>query len=207
MKPSTPITGNVNKHNNNNNNDDNNNDDNNKTLTWDRVYAAYKKINSGSWGNGVSNRISKGAAEGYTEEEVRKAQELINKVYGGSTLAAAKTALGFDTGGYTGDWSGSYGKLAMLHKKELVLKEGDTDNFLASMELLERILSIIDLQSANAQLGGMLSSPSYGNHATETIVEQNVHIEASFPGVSDRNELQEAFTNLINQASQYATRK
>ena len=95
----------------------------------------------------------------------------------------------------------------MLHKKELVLKEGDTDNFLASMELLERILSIIDLQSANAQLGGMLSSPSYGNHATETIVEQNVHIEASFPGVSDRNELQEAFTNLINQASQYANRK
>ena len=114
---------------------------------------------------------------------------------------------GFDTGGYTGDWSGSYGKLAMLHKKELILKEGDTENFLASMELLERILSIIDLQSANAQLGGMLSSPSYGNHATETIVEQNVHIEASFPGVSDRNELQEAFTNLINQASQYANRK
>ena len=114
---------------------------------------------------------------------------------------------GFDTGGYTGDWSGSYGKLAMLHKKELILKEGDTENFLASMELLERILSIIDLQSANAQLGGMLSSPSYGNHATETIVEQNVHIEASFPGISDRNELQEAFTNLINQASQYANRK
>ena len=205
-----------NSNNNNNNNNDNNNKDNDnkddnkeeeKTLTWDRVYAAYKKINSGAWGNGMSRRISNGAAEGYTEEEVRKAQELINKVYGGSTLAAAKSALGFDTGGYTGDWSGSYGKLAMLHKKELVLKEGDTENFLASMELLERILSIIDLQSANAQLGGMLSSPSYGSHATETIVEQNVHIEASFPGISDRNELQEAFTNLINQASQYANRK
>ena len=208
---------NPNNNNNNNNNDNNNNNNNNEnndnnnenktTMTWDRVYAAYKKINAGSWGNGLSKRISNGAAEGYTEEEVRKAQELINKVYGGSTLAAAKSALGFDTGGYTGDWAGSYGKLAMLHKKELVLKEGDTENFLASMELLERILSIIDLQSANAQLGGTLSSPSYGNHATETIVEQNVHIEASFPGVSDRNELQEAFTNLINQASQYANRK
>ena len=207
-----PNNNNNNDNNNNNNNNENNdnnneNNDNKTTMTWDRVYAAYKKINSGSWGNGLSKRISNGAAEGYTEEEVRKAQELINKVYGGSTLAAAKSALGFDTGGYTGDWAGSYGKLAMLHKKELVLKEGDTENFLASMELLERILSIIDLQSANAQLGGALSSPSYGNHATETIVEQNVHIEASFPGISDRNELQEAFTNLINQASQYANRK
>ena len=175
--------------------------------TWEKVYGAYRRINNGAWGNGLNNRISAGQAEGYTEEEIRKAQQLINKVYGGMSLSAAKTALGFDTGGYTGDWAGSYGKLAMLHKKELVLKEGDTENFLASMELLERILSIIDLQSANAQLGGMLSSPSYGNHATETTVEQNVHIEASFPGVSDRNELQEAFTNLINQASQYANRK
>lgn len=205
--PNNNNNNNDNNNNNNNNENNDNNNDNKTTMTWDRVYAAYKKINSGSWGNGLSKRISNGAAEGYTEEEVRKAQELINKVYGGSTLAAAKSALGFDTGGYTGDWAGSYGKLAMLHKKELVLKEGDTENFLASMELLERILSIIDLQSANAQLGGALSSPSYGNHATETIVEQNVHIEASFPGVSDRNELQEAFTNLINQASQYANRK
>jgi hypothetical protein len=30
------------------------------------------------------------------------AQQLVNKVYGGMSLSAAKTALGFDTGGYTG---------------------------------------------------------------------------------------------------------
>jgi hypothetical protein len=28
---------------------------------------------SGAWGNGVKNRISKGIAEGFTEDEVRKA--------------------------------------------------------------------------------------------------------------------------------------
>jgi hypothetical protein len=44
-----------------------------------------------------------------------------------------------DTGGYTGRW-GAYGKLAMLHEKELVLNKNDTENFLASMEILERIL-------------------------------------------------------------------
>jgi hypothetical protein len=52
--------------------------------------------------------------------------------------------VGYDTGGYTGEW-GSYGKMAMLHEKELILNSHDTDNFLASMEVLHRILEIIDL--------------------------------------------------------------
>ena len=111
----------------------------------------------------------------------------------------------FKSGGYTGAW-GSYGKLALLDEKELILNKGDTSNFLASMEVLERILSIIDLHSANAQLSGVLSAPGF-NHMNERSIEQNVHIEASFPGVQDRNEIEEAFNNLINQASQYANRK
>ena len=41
----------------------------------------------------------------------------------------------------------------------------------------------------------------------ESVIEQSVHIEASFPGVSERSEIEEAFNNLINQASQYANRK
>jgi hypothetical protein len=38
-------------------------------------------------------------------------------------------------------------------------------------------------------------------------LEQNVKIEASFPGVTDRNEIEEAFNNLVNKASQYANRR
>ena len=60
--------------------------------------------------------------------------------------------------------------------------------------LLEHILEMIDLQAASAQLGGMLTSPGYAEAQTETI-EQNVHIEASFPAVQDRNEIEEAFNN------------
>ena len=111
----------------------------------------------------------------------------------------------FDTGGYTGAW-GSYGKLAMLHEKELVLNKQDTENLLMSVEVLNSILEAIDLQSASAQIGGLLSSPAYMGDAAQTI-EQNVKIEASFPGVQDRNEIEEAFNNLINKASQYANRK
>lgn len=109
-----------------------------------------------------------------------------------------------DTGGYTGQW-GSYGKLAMLHEKELVLNAQDTANFLSSMEVLERILQIIDLQATSSQIGGMLYSPSVKD--SSSVIEQSVHIEASFPAVQDRNEIEEAFNNLINKASQYANRK
>ena len=113
---------------------------------------------------------------------------------------------GFDTGGYTGNWGGSYGKLALLHKKELILKEGDTANFLEGMSILDKIVSAIDLYSMNSQLGGILSSPSLGR-VNDNMLEQQVHIEASFPAVQDRNEIEEAFNNLINRASQYANRK
>ena len=112
---------------------------------------------------------------------------------------------GFDTGGYTGEW-GSYGKLAVLHEKELVLNKQQTENMLNAMDLLDHILQMIDLQSASAQLGGILSSPHFSNMNTSAL-EQQVHIEASFPGVQDRNEIEEAFNNLINKASQYAHRK
>ena len=75
------------------------------------------------------------------------------------------------------------------------------------MEVLERILEIIDLQAINAQLGGALATPSIHNGNTTQTIEQSVHIEASFPGVQDRLEIEEAFNTLINKASQYANRK
>jgi hypothetical protein len=52
--------------------------------------------------------------------------------------------VGYDTGGYTGEW-GSYGKMAMLHEKELILNARDTENFLSSIELLDNIVKTIDL--------------------------------------------------------------
>ena len=114
--------------------------------------------------------------------------------------------LQFASGGYTGSWAGSYGKLAFLHQKELILNQHDTENFLASIEILEHILQMIDLQATSAQLGGILTTPKF-SHYNDGILEQNVHIEASFPGVTDHNEVELAMTNLINTASQYANRK
>ena len=113
---------------------------------------------------------------------------------------------GFASGGYTGEW-GPGGKLAMLHQKELILKEGDTENFLASLEVLRDIVKVIDLHAMNAQLGGLLNSPQYHDYeGTREVLEQQVHIEASFPNVSDRHEIEEALTTLVNKASQFTGR-
>ena len=73
------------------------------------------------------------------------------------------------------------------------------------MQILERILQVIDLQSASSQIGGILAAPRFNMNNTDTL-EQNVHIEASFPGITEHNELEQAFNNLVNQAAQYANR-
>jgi hypothetical protein len=164
------------------------------------------------WGTGKTRRNNL-EAKGFDPDEI---QNLVNntnpnggweKRYGITDLSQYAFSK-FDTGGYTGSWAGSYGKLAMLHQKELVLNEGDTANFLAGMEFLDKIVSMIDLYSANAQLGGVLSSPSFSSYGSANeVLEQNVHIEASFPGVSDRHEIEEALNTLVNRASQFAGRK
>ena len=136
---------------------------------------------------------TKGGATGYVDY----------KTY--NTLKQKGFLGSFDTGGYTGDW-GQGGKLAMLHEKELILNADDTTNFLASLEVLREIVNTINLHSLSAQLGGLLSSPGYINTNNSQMLEQQVHIEASFPGVTERSEIEEAFNNLINRASQYINR-
>ena len=113
---------------------------------------------------------------------------------------------GLSTGGYTGDWAGPMGKLAFLHQKEIVLNKDDTANLLAAVDMLRTILHTLDVHSMSAQLGGILSTPGFHMGDSGTL-EQNVKIEASFPNVQDHNEIEEAFNNLINKASQYANRK
>lgn len=107
------------------------------------------------------------------------------------------------TGGYTGSW-GPDARWALLHEKELVLNKYDTENMLNMVNTLRDI----DWRAKIAELWPAIEEkfimPAL-NQAEELL--QEVHIEASFPGISDRNELEEAFHNLINTASQYANRK
>ena len=113
--------------------------------------------------------------------------------------------LGLDTGGYTGQW-GPEGRLALLHQKELVLNDSDTSNFLAATGILRDISKLIDLESIANRLTGV-SNIWTGSLGGANTLEQMVQIEAHFPNATDRNEIEEAFSNLLNTASQYANRK
>ena len=116
----------------------------------------------------------------------------------------------FDTGGYTGQW-GDEGKVAMLHEKELVLNKADTQNILNAVSIVRNLTA--GLASLQNSLIGKINSPI--NNAINqtgkesTTLDQNVHIEAVFPNVSNSNEIENAFNDLVNLASQRAmsTRK
>ena len=113
---------------------------------------------------------------------------------------------GYATGGYTGMW-GPEGRLAWVHEKELMLNPDDTVNFLTATNVLRDIVDIIDLNALRNQLSIMPYLPGAYTQGIGETVEQMVQIEAHFPGVTDRNEIEEAFNNLVNTASQYANRK
>ena len=111
-----------------------------------------------------------------------------------------------DTGMYTGEWDGGSirhnGRLAWLHQKELVLNAHDTENFLDAMNIVRQLDNLTSWM-ANGLGDLFMPKVSMENGA----LEQNVHIDASFPNVTDHNEIEEAFGNLVNLASQYANRK
>lgn len=109
----------------------------------------------------------------------------------------------YDTGGYTGEW-GQDGKLAVLHQKELVLNASDTANMLDIVNVVRDIVQQIDAQALYSR-GRRFDLPRIETRA-ETL-EQNVHIEANFPNATSHQEIEQAFDNLINLASQYANKK
>ena len=117
---------------------------------------------------------------------------------------------GYQTGGYTGTWNGPEGKIGLLHQKELILNKDDTKNFLSAISIVRNLDNI--LQSLNSsmidRLLGLLKNiediPGGFSTNNELIIEQKVQIEANFPNVEDSSQIEEAFTNLVNYASQHA---
>ena len=121
----------------------------------------------------------------------------------------------FDTGGYTGDWKSSDGRLAFLHKKELVLNAKDTENMLKMLDISRSMTSV--MSSVSNKIKDMIYQIDKANYIRNmnsrtqlqdisNQLEQKVHIEATFPNVSQSHEIEDAFNNLINIAAQRAYR-
>ena len=74
-------------------------------------------------------------------------------------------------------------------------------------DLINTLLQYLDLQARQASYGfGNIMSGTYTSSTGDTI-QQEVHIDANFPSVTNSSEIEEAFENLVNKAAQYANRK
>lgn len=116
-----------------------------------------------------------------------------------------KKVIAFASGGYTGEWNNSNGKLALLHQKELVLNESDTQNLLDTISILKTIDTSLNtgIISKMQDIGNQLIKEDYN----DTVIEQQVHIEASFPNVNSKRQIEEAFSDLVNLAAQRAMKQ
>ena len=110
----------------------------------------------------------------------------------------------YQSGGYTGDWAGTGGQLAMLHKKELVLNASDTKNLLGAMDILRSITDNLGASLFNtiSSISAHGASPAWANASGDSL-QQDVHITAEFPNVTNSHEIEDALNNLVNHASQY----
>jgi hypothetical protein len=112
--------------------------------------------------------------------------------------------VGYATGGYTGDWTGQDGRLAMLHQKEMVLNAEDTRNMLDAVKIIRDITNSMNMTLLSRLVN---ISANGGINTTSEPLEQNVHIEANFPNVTSQNEIENAINNLVNMASQRISTK
>jgi hypothetical protein len=119
------------------------------------------------------------------------------------------------TGGYTGNWTGTSGRLALLHEKELVLNADDTKNFLSAVNTIRTLSSSVggSIQDAVLKavantalsLGSIKANGAMGNIANNNSSTDNVfNITAEFPNANSVDDIREAILSLPNIASQYA---
>lgn len=90
----------------------------------------------------------------------------------------------------------------MLHQKELVLNRKDTANMLNAVEVLRGITDNIGADLLGRMAG--MTAGGFNSAVGGNALEQNVHIEATFPGVKSSIEIQDALNNLVNMAAQRA---
>lgn len=124
----------------------------------------------------------------------------------------------FASGGYTGTWGDENGRLAVLHKKELILNEKDTDNMLDAVSTLNRMSAIngsVDAAIAESIKGMLLSlaGTSMPNYLSSigggtSIGGDTFYIDKlEFPNANSVDEIREAILTLPNIASQFVGRK
>ncbi|MCI7444701.1 MAG: hypothetical protein MSA89_16760 [Clostridium sp.] len=134
-----------------------------------------------------------------------KKDKILKSFYASKLYPGLIFAKGYDTGGYTGDWGTSDGKVALLHEKELVLNKKDTANILDSVNIVRDMNNQINRNIRYASFAQQVAAQIKGQLQNE--LKQNVEIQATFPSVTNSSEIEDAFNNLVNAAAQYVNSK
>ena len=88
----------------------------------------------------------------------------------------------------------------------MVLNQEDTENLLNTISVLRSVMSSLSGTMA-ARLGDIRSGFANAMGGSGDGIEQNVHIDATFPNVDSKREIEEAFNDLVNLAAQRAMRR
>ena len=107
-------------------------------------------------------------------------------------------------GGYTGNKGlrGIDSIPSMLAPGEYVLNADDTTKILSAVQLLHGLSSGALTAAANAIAKLANGSIPQTNQSEQIPVQQDVHIEATFPNVSVASEIEDALNNLVNETVQ-----
>lgn len=89
---------------------------------------------------------------------------------------------------------------------EFVLNPDDTKNILSAVKTMREVVRM-KMSGLDNALGSKANEVVKKTVVNKDIqqVDQQVHIDATFPNVSVAKEIEEAFSNLVNQAVQYAS--
>ncbi len=93
-----------------------------------------------------------------------------------------------------------------MHQKELVLNDSDTQNILEVAKIIDSI-NMNSLSDLVSSLNDNLLNVNGLNSISTTTNTSAPIIYADFPGVTNSNEIETAFSNIMLKASQYVDKK
>lgn len=176
----------------------------------DKVRAIQYALNELGYGNSGTNSLD-GIFGSGTKKAVKAFQKAngitADGVVGNSTREKFKM-LQFLTGGLV-DYTGPAWVDGSKDRPELMLNATDTQNMLAAVQTVRSLdiatLNMLDdfikLAASSMLSANSLHASSVANK--DETLQQEVHITAEFPNVQDSHEIQDAFDNLINRATQF----
>lgn len=151
----------------------------------------------------IYNRFEEGAYDGWNFGGQESGKELIDYALEGMDQIYNKDKEHAATGGL---FSRRTTTEIAENGPELVLNADDTKNILAAVSQMREVVKM-KMSNLNGNLGKQTAGVTEKTIINKDIqqVEQAVHIDATFPNVSVAKEIEEAFSNLVNQAVQYAS--